>query len=236
MRACAYLVLMSVCLPVCVVNGGQHLARDFDDRIENRLFDNWQFVEFHQVIKDSPRFPEAAFALSALEELPAQYKMARTLHLLGHANPYMSYPVRPPALVDPPVPDPLSLSQAGTPMAGASSSRNLLGLLSSSFASSLPFANSLALAATGGPSAFLLNEPDEEKLQSAAPIANQQQQRSTLLPPSSSSLTGTRPFAPRQSITVKPPPPATPRQQQHEPPHQPPAPTLKLQPPPPKVL
>ena len=41
----------------------------FDDRIVGRLFDNFNFVNFHEVTTGS-RNPQAAFALHALMEIP----------------------------------------------------------------------------------------------------------------------------------------------------------------------
>jgi len=54
-----------------MLGGGwvQEISRTFDDDIEDRLYDNWQFVEFHRVMKDNPETPEASFAIEALSEV-----------------------------------------------------------------------------------------------------------------------------------------------------------------------
>ena len=50
----------------------QDTMEDFDDRIMDRLFDNFQFVNFHEVTTNS-RNPQASFALHALMEIPGIY-------------------------------------------------------------------------------------------------------------------------------------------------------------------
>ncbi|CAN8240405.1 unnamed protein product [Cochlearia groenlandica] len=59
--------------------------RKFDDKIPKREFDNFQFVNFTEIMKrDSPEnAKETAFALAALMEIPFQYQAAIELHLLG---------------------------------------------------------------------------------------------------------------------------------------------------------
>lgn len=70
---------------------------EFDDRLPERRFDNFQFVSFDQVQQQSRRahelnmeIPEqeleARFALHALMEIPEQYNAVLTLQLLGSNN------------------------------------------------------------------------------------------------------------------------------------------------------
>lgn len=61
----------------------------FDDRLENRKFDNLQFVPLYRLLQQhnhqiTPRF-EASFALRALMEIPEQYKLVKKLGLLSNA-------------------------------------------------------------------------------------------------------------------------------------------------------
>ncbi|XP_013648619.2 E3 ubiquitin-protein ligase RGLG4-like [Brassica napus] len=59
--------------------------RKFDDKIPKREFDNFQFVNFTEIMKrdSSESAKEAAFALAALMEIPFQYQAATELGLLG---------------------------------------------------------------------------------------------------------------------------------------------------------
>lgn len=55
-------------------------------KFDNRLcamskFDNFQFVDFHQAIKNS-KTPEQAFALKAFMELPEQYKFMKQFNYI----------------------------------------------------------------------------------------------------------------------------------------------------------
>ncbi|XP_059661913.1 E3 ubiquitin-protein ligase RGLG4 [Cornus florida] len=62
--------------------------RKFDDKIPSRDFDNFQFVNFTDIMSKSstPAEKEAAFALAALMEIPIQYKAAVELGILGRTT------------------------------------------------------------------------------------------------------------------------------------------------------
>ena len=47
---------------------------EFDDKLPERQFDNFQFVNLHKV-KTSTRNPHSALALAALMEIPGQYEI-----------------------------------------------------------------------------------------------------------------------------------------------------------------
>lgn len=48
----------------------QDLMDHYDDALVGRKFDNFQFVDFHRVMKNSFRNPEVGFATAALMEIP----------------------------------------------------------------------------------------------------------------------------------------------------------------------
>ncbi|XP_027941803.1 E3 ubiquitin-protein ligase RGLG2-like isoform X2 [Vigna unguiculata] len=70
---------------VGVGDGPFHTMKEFDDNIPARAFDNFQFVNFTEIMSENipPSRKEASFALSSLLEIPSQYKTAIELNLLG---------------------------------------------------------------------------------------------------------------------------------------------------------
>jgi len=64
-----------------VGDGPWDQMEEFDDGLPDRDFDNFQFVEFHAILKKYDGSPYA-FAVSALQEIPDQFKTIVKLGLL----------------------------------------------------------------------------------------------------------------------------------------------------------
>lgn len=85
---------------VGVGDGPWDMVREFDDNIPSRNFDNFQFVNFTEIMSKSTHQSrkETEFALSALMEIPSQYKATMELNLLGQrtGNAPQRIPLPPP--------------------------------------------------------------------------------------------------------------------------------------------
>lgn len=88
---------------VGVGDGPWNMMRAFDDNLPARTFDNFQFINFTQIMQSSlpPHRKEAQFALAALMEIPLQYKATVELQLLGtrRGRSLGARPLAPPPMV-----------------------------------------------------------------------------------------------------------------------------------------
>ena len=70
---------------VGVGDGPWDQMHEYDVKLPARLFDNFQFIEFNEVVQDA-KFPDATFALHALMEIPDQYNSIQKLGLLSSTS------------------------------------------------------------------------------------------------------------------------------------------------------
>ncbi|KAL8532757.1 hypothetical protein ACS0TY_009096 [Phlomoides rotata] len=71
---------------VGVGDGPWDVMKEFDDNLPQRAFDNFQFVNFTDIMSRNVEQSrkETEFALSALMEIPTQYQATLELNILGH--------------------------------------------------------------------------------------------------------------------------------------------------------
>jgi E3 ubiquitin-protein ligase RGLG len=147
---------------VGVGDGPWDAMRAFDDALPQRAFDNWQFVEFAQVVRSCSGAQsghyDADLALACLQEMPQTFKEVKRLGILGSTQrqPPMTSSAPP---IDPPIPSerrPTSASPSASTVSQAeecaicmSSPRN--SVLVPCGHAVLCFTCAAALMAPGGP-------------------------------------------------------------------------------------
>ncbi|VIO94490.1 Copine family protein [Brugia malayi] len=69
------------------------MMKVFDESLPRRPWDNFHFVEFHEVMQkaDSIDSGELSFAVQSLLEIPDQYNIVRQLGLLRSVSPIPEY-------------------------------------------------------------------------------------------------------------------------------------------------
>lgn len=71
-----------ICCPSSMTQAHPH-TQVFDESLPKRPWDNFHFVEFHELIRQAGhQNADLAFAVSATLEIPDQYKMIKKLGLL----------------------------------------------------------------------------------------------------------------------------------------------------------
>lgn len=87
---------------VGVGDGPWDMMEEFDDNIPDRDFDNFQFVNFTEIMSRSipPQERETAFALAALMEIPIQFRACLSLNLSNNRleRASVTNPLPPPVL------------------------------------------------------------------------------------------------------------------------------------------
>ncbi|KAH3744924.1 calcium-dependent phospholipid-binding protein family protein [Pelomyxa schiedti] len=74
---------LSICT-IGVGDGPWELMEEFDDKLPERQFDNFQFVPFNEIMnKPNVENYDVEFAIAALQEIPDQYNAIKKCKLLG---------------------------------------------------------------------------------------------------------------------------------------------------------